>query len=247
MISEFSLFVFTLLGGLGAGMYATAAVFPVKGKRSELLVSIVPLVLLGIGGVALMLHLGRPERALNAFANLEAGITKEALGCMAFGIVLVIDLVLSFTKGAAPRALRYVGAVVAIVLCILMGLAYYAYESVSAWHAWPTFALFLCGDLAAGVLLLGALCPESTEGKAFMGAAIALAVIAAVAFAVEGVHFAGVERDLMPFACAAVVAAAGAGVAFLADKKSDARLYWAAFALVFVAVIVARYAFYSVV
>ena len=48
MISEFPLFVFTTLGGLGAGLYAAGVVFPVEGKRNNLLMSVVPLVLLGI-------------------------------------------------------------------------------------------------------------------------------------------------------------------------------------------------------
>ena len=43
MISEFSLFVFTTLGGLGAGLYAASAEFPVKSKRSNVAVPLVAL------------------------------------------------------------------------------------------------------------------------------------------------------------------------------------------------------------
>ena len=69
MITEFALFVFTTLGGLAAGLYILAALFPVEGKRNNLIITIVPLVMLAIGGVALLGHLGHPERMFNAFAN----------------------------------------------------------------------------------------------------------------------------------------------------------------------------------
>ena len=101
--------------------------------------------------------------------------------------------------------------------------------------------------MATGALLLGALCPEVATSKVYMWTTVVLAAIAAVALAVDGAHFAGLGRDIMPFACGAVIAVAGAVVAFLADKKENARLYAVAFALVFVGVAVARYAFYSVV
>ena len=246
MITEFSLFIFTTLGGLGAGMYAASAVFPVKGKRDNLLVSIVPLVLLAIGGIALMLHLGHPERALNAFANPSAGITMEAFASMALGAVLVIDFALTIAKGPVPRAFRAVGAVVAVILCCVMGLAYFKYDSVPAWHAWQTIALFLCGDLAMGALLLGALSKDAAQAKQFPMATAVLAGIAAVAIAIEGAHFTGIGREMMPFAGGAVLAAAGAVAAFFAGKKGT-QLYWVAFALAFVGVVVARYAFYSVI
>ena len=76
MISEFSLFLFTLLGGTAAGAYVFSWAFPAgKGKKRWLL-PLVSLVLLAIGGVALLLHLGHPERMFYAFTNLSAGITR---------------------------------------------------------------------------------------------------------------------------------------------------------------------------
>lgn len=247
MISEFALFVFTALGGLGAGMYAASAVFPVAGKRANVAVPLVALVCLGIGGLALLLHLGHPERMLNAFANPSSGITQEAIASMAFGTIVVVDLALAFFKGAVPRALRVVGAVAGVVLCCIMGLAYYAYESQAAWHAWPTVALFLCGDLAVGFLLLGAMSGEATKNQAFAWTSVALSVVAAAAFAVEGAHFAGLGLSLVPFAAAAVLALAAAALAFAARKSGNAWLSWAAFAAMFAAVVAARYMFYTVV
>lgn len=249
MISEFALFVFTTLGGLGAGMYAASAVFPVKGKRLNVLVPLIALVCLGIGGVALLLHLGHPERMFNAFANPGSGITQEAIISMVFGVIVVIDLALAYFKGEVPRALRIVGAVAAIVLCCIMGMAYYSYDSVAAWHAVPTILLFLCGDLAAGFLLLSALDVDSIQNRNFTMTNMVLAIIAVLVFAWEAVHFAGLGMNVIPFVAAAVLGIGTAALEFKAQKaqETNATLCWAAFALMFVAVVIARYAFYAVI
>lgn len=247
MISEFSLFVFTTLGGLGAGMYAASAVFPVQGKRLNVAVPLFTLIFLGLGGIALLLHLGHPERMFNAFANPGTGITQEAIASMVFGAIAVIDLALSFFKGESPRALRIVGAVVGVVLCCIMGMAYYAYESIAAWHAFTTIPFFLCVDLSVGILLLGAINKQAAENKTFVWTSIVLALIAAVSFAAAGVHFLNTGLSPYPFAGACVMAVVAAGAVYLVEKRQDAGMYWAAFALMFIAVVIARYAFYSVV
>lgn len=245
MIAEFALFVFTTLGGLAAGFYVAAAFFPLHGKRNNLLVSIVPLALLAIGGIALLTHLGRPERMFNAFANLQAGIAQEGIATGLFGIVLVVDLALTCIKGAAPKALRYVGAVFAVVLTIIMGLAYYSYESMPMWHSLPTIPLFAAADLAIGALLAGALDDETAQNKTLWLFAGVLAVIGAVAFAGSGMVFAQNGLSAVPFVLAAVVAAAVAVFALLKGKDASSALRWGMFAAYLVAIVVGRYAFYA--
>ena len=246
MITEFSLFIFTALGGVGAGLYVAAAVFPPEGRRNNLLVSVVPLVCIAIGGVALLLHLGHPERMFNAFANPQAGITQEGFASMLFGAVLVIDLALTFFKGAAPRWLRIVGAIFAVVLCTVMGMTYFNYESQAAWHAAPTVPFFLVVDLALGFALLRALDESADERKSHTWACVVLLAIAAVVFVAEAPLFA-LFPGVMPFVCAAVLAAVAAVVEFAASKREGAALPWLAFVLAFVAMVVARYAFYSII
>ena len=247
MISEFALFVFTTLGGVGAGMYAASAVFPVKSKRDNLLAAIVPLVLLIAGGIALLMHLGHPERILNAFANPSAGITLEAFGSVLFGIILVIDLAIGALKGSTPRLLRIVGALVGVALCIFMGVAYFKYESVAAWHSLSTILLFLCGSLSAGALMMGALSKESRSASCFMPVNVALAALSAVAFLFEGIEFVACGFSFVPFACSTILALGSVAMVAYGYKKGTAWAYWLAFALMFIAVVVARYAFYSVI
>lgn len=247
MISEFALFVFTTLGGLGAGLYAMAAVFPVEDRKKSILITALPLVLLAAGGVALLMHLGRPERMLNAFANPSAGITQEGIAVGLFGIVVLIDLICTAAKKKTPRALRVVGGVLGVVLCLAMSLAYYSYEAVAAWHAFSTIMLFLIGSLAAGAVLFGALNSQFIQQKEFRWTCVVLVSLTALAFVAECATFAGLGMGIMPFVVAIVLDVV-ALVFLLIDRPAMVSWrYWAAFAAVFVAVAIARYAFYSVI
>lgn len=255
MITEFSLFVFTTVGGLSAGMYATAALFQAKSK--DLVASVLPLVLLAIGGVALLLHLGHPERLLNAFSNPQAGITQEAIASIIFGGVLIIDALLTLVKGSTPRLLRWFGGIAAVILSSVMGLAYFGYESMPAWHAIPTIPLFLLGNLAMGALLWGALNDELYQKKSFVVISIMAAALTAVVFAAERELFAQLGYSMV----APAVAIAFAVVAFVLaavkrmtmnrlsnqrEQQIGSALSWAAFICIFAGVIIARYAFYAI-
>lgn len=245
MITEFALFIFTTIGGLACGLYIIAALFPVEGKRNNLLVSIVPLVLLAIGGVALLMHLGHPERMFNAFANPEAGITQEGICTTLFGIVLVIDLALTWFKDGAPRALRIVGAIFAALLICAMGFLYYNYQSMPMWHALPTVPLFVVGDLALGALFIAALDQTAGQNKTLVTTAAVLGALLAITIIGNAVVFQGCGLSPVPFAIAALVAAAVAVYLMTSWEKAGSGMRWALFVALLIAVAVARYAFYA--
>ena len=72
MISEFPLFAFTTLAGLSGGAYVAAAVFggaDAGEKKRAWLLPLVCLVLLGLGLLGCLGHLGRPLMFMNALAN----------------------------------------------------------------------------------------------------------------------------------------------------------------------------------
>lgn len=244
MISELPLFLFTLLGGTAAGIYACSAIFPkaLQGKKN-LIVPTIALVLLAVGGVALLFHLGRPERMLKAFRNLSAGITQEAYATMAFGIVVFIDLVLCSAKKSVPQALRCVGAVLAVILVVVMANAYFAIVTNQAMHSWQTFAQFLFAAAALGMAFVAALHAGGDDCMKLAKIACVVAVVFAATILLEGVHYMGAGLGFAAFAISAVIAAAGAACAWVAQQKG-ATLLWVAFALVFIAAAVSRYAFY---
>lgn len=248
MISEFPLFMFTTLGGLAAGAYATSAVFPPsKSSGRQWLFPLVCLVLLAVGVAFLPLHLGRPERMLQALTQPGAMIAQEAYWGGALGILVLVDVVVSKVKGSSPRALRVVGAIAALGLTVVMANAYYVSLGVAAWASWQTFALYVVGDFAMGAALLAVFDRGLVDNASYMITAIVLAALGALAIVLEAVHFAGVGADFILLAVGAAVVLVGAIVAFLmkagkVDSKVGAIVV---FACLFIGVAFARYGFYA--
>lgn len=256
MISEFPLFCFTTLAGLAAGAYAVNAFFPAgKDSKRAWLFPLACMVLLGVGLIGLPLHLGRPERMFIALTHPSAMIAQEAYWSMAFGIVLLADTILLKVKGSTPRALRIAGAIFGVVLTAVMGNAYFVSLAIPAWSSFATFPFFILGDIAMGVTMVAlfdylvAKDCEDRLGKSsnFLLAEAVSALVAALAIAVESFQFSGAGLSVVPFVVAAVVALAAAGIAFAArmGKVSDQISAWGCFAALFVAVAIARYAFYA--
>lgn len=248
MISEFPLFCFTTLGGLAAGAYAVSAVFPVgKDAKRPWLFPLICLVLLAVGLVFLPAHLGRPERMLTALTHPGAMIAQEAYWSCAFGLVMLIDVILGARKGAAPRALRIVGAIAALGLMTVMANAYFVSVGVAAWASWQTFLLYVFGNLAMGAAFVAVFENGLAKEGAFFATSAVLSALAAVAFVLEGVHFSGVGLSAVPFIVAAVLAVAGIVFQYLAKsgKLASKTAVWVAFACLLVAVAIARYSFYA--
>lgn len=248
MISEFPLFVFTTLGGLAAGAYAVSAIFPPsKESKKEWLFALACLVLLAVGLVFLPLHLGRPERLLQALTHPNAMIAQEAYWSIAFGIIMLVDVIVAKTKGASPRVLRILGAIAGLGLMVVMANAYFVSVGVAAWASWQTFLLYICGNLAMGAALLAVFDKALVQNGSYMMAAIVLAILAVVAMVLEAVHFMGVGADFALLAVGAVLEAAGAIVGFMVKSgKMDAKTgAIAMFACLFIGVAIARYGFYA--
>lgn len=247
MISEFPLFIFTTFAGLAAGVYIANAMFPLEqGRKAPWAFPLMCLVLLGLGLLGCLAHLVRPELFLNALANPRAGITQEAYLSIVFGLMLVIDLVVTWRKGDAPRALRIVGSVVAFALTAVMGLAYVSSLGTPAWTSWATVPLFVAGDLFMGFALFALFAKKVYGRPAFFGTVVALAALLLISLVVEAMHFAGVGFSALPFVVAIIFApVASVGTAAFARKNGKSALVVATFACAFVGVCIARWVFYA--
>ena len=245
MISEFPLFAFTTLAGLSGGAYVAAAVFEgadAGEKKRAWLLPLVCLILLGLGLLGCLGHLGRPLMFMNALANPTSMIAEEAYWSIAFGVVVLADAVLCVTKGVSPRALRVVGAVFACGLMVVMANAYFTSHAVAAWTNLATWPLYIVGDLAMGFALYGAL--DATAGKTRLAVLVSvLGALFALTCVAEAIAFSGAGQDAVLFVAGAVIAAVGAIIAILARKNAAAAIV--AFALIFAAVALARYGFYA--
>ena len=184
---------------------------------------------------------------LNALANPGAMIAQEAYWSAAFGVIILIDVIVAKVKGSSPRALRIVGAIVALGLVFVMANAYFVSSGVAAWCTWQTFLLYFLGDLAMGAALLAGFESSLLSNKAYFAAAVVLDVLAVVAFALEIAHFASAGCDFALFVVGVVAALVGIVVLLLqkTGRVSAKMATWLVFACLFVAVAVARYGFYS--
>lgn len=250
MISEFPLFVFTLLGGAAAGAYAFSAVFPQKQKESgkDFAFPLTCLVLLAVSGICLLFHLGHPERMLNAFSNFSAGITQEGIASVALGIVVVVDLVFSVAKGSSPRWLRIVGGVLGLLLLAAMANAYGQLYNVEAASTPAVMPFFLVSGLALGGALYGLFAKAPYTKGAYLWTSVVVAAASAAALVAMALHFSSLELSILPFVASVIIAPVASLAVMLAFMKADKP--WvpvAVCALMFIGIAIARYAFYAVV
>ncbi|MBQ9003345.1 MAG: dimethyl sulfoxide reductase anchor subunit [Eggerthellaceae bacterium] len=246
MISEFPLFVFTTLGGIAAGAYVARAIAPLRaGRKAPWLLALVALVMLGIGGVALLLHLGHPERVLNAFSNPGAGITQEGVTTVLFGLAVVADLVMCATKKDSPRWLVAVAAVLGAAMTVTMGLAYFALVGTPAWANAATVPFFVVGDLAMGAGFYLLFRADALADKTFSVYNVAAQALAAVSVGAVCAHFAGLGYSVAPFVVGIVGAALAAVLGIAGRKGGNIAFAYLACACALVGIAVARYAFYA--
>ena len=241
------MFLFTTLGGLAAGAYVAAAIFPDGDRKPKRpwLFPLACLALLGVGLLGVLGHLGRPERFLLAMSNPSSMIAEEAYWSIAFGVLMLVDFVLLLRRGTSPGAVRVVAAVAAVGLMCIMGWAYFTSYGNPAWATWQTLPLFVLGDLAMGAALWGLM----REGSYRLASAAAFAMLGALAvasIALAAAHFAGLGHNALPFAAAVVLAVAGVAFGLLAWKgKLSGAAPALAFACLFAGVAAACYAFYA--
>jgi anaerobic dimethyl sulfoxide reductase subunit C (anchor subunit) len=181
--------------------------------------------------------------------NPLSRITEEAYWSMAFGVVLVIDFILSLArKSGTPRFLRWIGAVCGLGVMVATGLAYALNYGIPAWRGVFTFPLFLVGDIAMGCALY-AVFFKVVSRKSYACAATIVYILYAVVLIGVGAQFSGAGQSMVAFIVALVIAGAvGVFCALygLRAKGSFAKaLPWIALVCVVAGTVVARYAFYA--
>jgi len=149
---QWPLVFFTLLTGLGAGTFFLVALTEWLGKAEAIRMpgAITALAAIVIGGIISVLHLGHPERALNAFGHMSSGVSQEML-LVGIGVLVVLVYIIMMRVGASAQARKVVGAigmVVAVIMGIVLGMNYV----LPARPAWNTPLLPLVYLASAGVL-----------------------------------------------------------------------------------------------
>lgn len=247
-MAELPLLVFTILTGLSAGGYVMATIFGLLKRRRAQTFSfdVLCLILLGLGLLGVLFHLGHPERFLNALANPSAMITQEAYWSIPFGLLVLVDAVLIKTRDDQGKAIPIIASVLGCGLMTVTAIAYFTSYGVPGWPELPTPFQFIIGDLSLGAAFASAFSkvgkePSLTKIRATLYAALTLVLIW------EAVTFGPTSVGVVPFVVAAILTAIAAGVEGMSlyTKTHKPSFAWITFGLVLVAMIIARYGFYA--
>ena len=185
MTIQWSLVLFTVLSGCGAGLFACTAIDEFRGgaaARVRIPACAVAVVLLMVGGIASATHLSHVDRIMAVLAHPTAGIFLEALllGLLAACIVVYAVLVKRDASAAARKALAAIGVVLAAAFAFACGVSY----MMPSRPVWDTVALplaYLGTAAASGAALYLVLCAAFKADDAEVGAAARYAAVGGVA------------------------------------------------------------------
>jgi DMSO reductase anchor subunit len=249
------LILFTTLSGAAAGLYAVYAIGPAGIAKEEpqgksvWLLPVICFVLLCVGLLFTLLHLGQPMRFLNGLHNPGSMISQESYWAISLAVILFVDCLVAFIKKTEVRPLRWIGAIAAIGLMVVTSLAYYKSLGIAAWNTEATIPFFVIGDLALGCSLCLLFVKEESSTRGLSIAMIVLdvawlAAIAAygIALGAEGLSGIGTLVASGIIGPLASMCVAGAMVGGKIDAKRGSIIVAV---LVCVGLVVCRYAFFA--
>ena len=251
---ELPLVFFTVLAQAAAGAYLILLLSqPVNGmdERKLSIGILVSMVLLSIGMLVGMFHLGMPIRALNLLAGVgRSPMSNEILlGGVFAGFGILVGLAGYYNKGtpAQRKALRYVTAVFAIAFVATIPKVYQL-STVAAWNTSHTTIQMLASVFITGGALAAVL------GAFRHGAAVSIAaVFITLALRFDYITFVtGVEPTLAAqqsslWVTQAIALLIGGGLALFAlmKQKSATPLLLSVCGLAIVGELVGRVSFYN--
>ncbi|MBR2789133.1 MAG: dimethyl sulfoxide reductase anchor subunit [Eggerthellaceae bacterium] len=158
MAIQWPILIFGVLAGIAAGIMVFLGIGELKGRFRSVRVAlaIIALILLVVGGLVSVFHLGHPERALYILGNPASGLSHElfAVGAM---FVIALAYVIIAKKGfdKAAKVLSIIAAVAGLVLPFIAGASY----KIAARPAWDSITLplmFVGTGIGCGMLLSAA-------------------------------------------------------------------------------------------
>ncbi len=257
MIELLPLVIFTTFAGTAAGAYIIAAFKPLLASDADephglaagkpWLFPLVGIILLGIGLLGTLAHLGQPMRFINGMMNPGSMISQESYWAIAFGVFMVVDLVIAKMKNQVNVAVRALAAIAACGLTIVTGFAYYRCSFIAVWSEPATIALFAIGNLVLGVALCLAFASSGKIVRTLLNACPALAIAWAVTSIAFGLSLAANDSSIAPAIIAGVIGGAMPAVFSCTanSKLLGGKANYMIIACAFIGVIVARTAFFA--
>jgi anaerobic dimethyl sulfoxide reductase subunit C (anchor subunit) len=270
---EWPLMIFTVLGQCVAGGFIVLALALMKGQLSReqqqrVVLSMFALwVLMGIGFIASILHLGSPMRAFNSLNRIGASsLSNEIASGSIFFAVGGIGWLLAVTNklSSVLRSLwLVVTAVLGVVFVWMMVRVYNTIDTVPTWYSiWTPLSFFLTlfiGGPLLGYLLLSWARVEGWALRLLPVVSLAALAVSVVVSLMQGVELASIHSSiqqasalvpdygsLMAWRIAAIVLALVCWVApQLKGYQPALPLLSLAFVLVLVGELIGRGVFYG--
>ncbi len=208
---------------------------------------LVGIILLGVGLLGTLTHLGQPLRFMNGMANPASMISQESYWAIAFGILMVVDLLVTKSKGFPVMVVRWLAAVAACGLMFVTGLAYFDCYFVTPWADAITIPLFIIGDLAMGVTLC--MLFSKDDGRGILHVVNVAVCVAWFAVACAyGVYVAGLGIQVGAIVAGAIIGVLGsaiASIAYIQGKISERNAAIVAIICSILGVLLVRGAFFA--
>ena len=157
MAIQWPLVLFTLLTGLGVGIFSCVAVIEwlVIGEVVLMPGAITALAAMAAGGVASIYHLSHPSRAFHIVKHLDTGVGKEMILIGITGAAIFLYALVRFFgfPGIAAKIFAAIGLVSGIVLAFEMG-ATYVLPARPAWRTWLWAFIYAASAAATGLFAL---------------------------------------------------------------------------------------------
>ncbi len=149
---QIPLVIFTSLLAWSAGLFSTQCIYGLRkqGGAIQMASLVTSVVVLAVGGVAVVFHLTHPLHLFNGFGHLTSGITQELIAIVLLAVVMVLYFLMLRRSGdnSVPGWLCVVGVALSVVLLVAMGHSYL----MASRPAWDTVLQILSLFGAACIL-----------------------------------------------------------------------------------------------
>lgn len=203
-----SIVFFTVLSGAGYGLliWLGLAVSLERTHEAEWRVAaVVALVLITVGLLSSLVHLGQPQRAWRALSQWRTSwLSREGIMALVTYVPAIVLIVLATKSGAMLEIAGAVMALLALGTVICTAMIYASLKPIPAWRHWLVVPSFLILCLLSGAAFFGALMPAELPGGRFVF--IALMLLAVLA---KGTYWARMGEIALPSDRAAAVGLPG--------------------------------------
>jgi anaerobic dimethyl sulfoxide reductase subunit C (anchor subunit) len=197
MHPEWPLILFTFFLCVAGGAFGAQGMLTVvgKGRKMQLASLITALAALIVGGVAVFMHLQHWERIFNGFGHITSGITLELIGCVVFGVALVLYFLMMRRSedSVAPKWCGIMAIAVSLALPTVTGMSYLM-PSRPSWDTPLLVVFYLTNTVFMGALialiLTGLTKSDGTRDISvklgLVGGLLQMAVVFIYAFVING-------------------------------------------------------------